>query len=481
MICSGIFFNSCTDDLELEPTSLISVSTFWSTEDDAKGGLFGMYARMRSESYDNVFLWGGARGDLLSYGLQASEGLERYFENTLDPIAAGPDWKGLYTVLHDANLLLKNVPEIEFRNGNDKNATLAQAHAMRAYVYFIMARTWGGVPIVTDPSEGYDADVIFRPRASIDEVYTLIKQDIDMALSLFPDDSFTAGRSLWSRPAVNALKGDVYLWTAKTQGGGDSDLQTALSALQSVKTGDVSLLDNFDDVFRYSNKGNDEVLMAIHLEDLEASNMFSDLMYIRNDQIPADATQASKDLLGTGGGLNRWAPSEGFRNQFSEEDSRKNTTFVAMFTDDGTNLNYYASATLKYRGFVDAGSRKFLDDIILYRYADVLLMIAEAKNGLGQDPTAEMNQIRQRAYGANFAGHEFVSGSQTDNDAAILQERLFELSFEGKRWWDLVRFDKAFELVPSLQGRDNDRYLLLFPISSTSLSLNANLVQNPGY
>ncbi|GJM34294.1 MAG: membrane protein [Saprospiraceae bacterium] len=476
-----MFFNSCTEDLELAPTSIISVNSFWSTEDDAKGGLYGMYTRMRSQCYDNLFSWGGARAELLSYGLQASEGLERYFENTLDPISAGPDWKGLYTVIHDANLLLKNVPDIDFRDEKVKNETLAQAHAMRAYVYFIIARTWGGAPIVTAPSEGYDAEVIFKPRASISEVYTLIKQDIDMAISLFPDDSFSPGRSIWSRPAVNALKGDVYLWTAKTQGGGNADLQTALTALQAVKTGDVALLPAYDDVFRYSNKGNSEVLMAMHLEDLEASNMYSDLMYIRNDQIPANATQESKDLLGTGGGLNRWAPAEGFRDQFADDDSRKDATFVAMFTDDGTGPAYYASATLKYRGFVDAGSRKFLDDIILYRYADVLLMIAEAKNGLGQDPTAEMNAVRERAYGANFAGHEFVSGSQADNDDAILQERLFELSFEAKRWWDLVRFDKAFELVPSLNGRENDRYLLLFPIPITTLSLNSSLVQNPGY
>ena len=100
------------------------------------------------------------------------------------------------------------------------------------------------------------------------------------------------------------------------------------------------------------------------------------------------------------------------------------------------------------------------------------LMIAEAKNLLGQDPSVEINQGRERAYGANFAAHRFTNGSQAANAEAILQERLFELSFEGKRWWDLVRFGKAFEKVPSLQNRAGEQHLLLWPISQTTISLN---------
>ena len=130
---------------------------------------------------------------------------------------------------------------------------------------------------------------------------------------------------------------------------------------------------------------------------------------------------------------------------------------------------------------VEAGVRYFKDDVILYRYADVLLMKAEAKNALGQDPSAEINQVRQRAYGTAFAQHTFVSGSKEQNDDAILQERLLELAFEGKRWWDLVRFNKAFDLVPSLQNRKGQNHLLLFPISSYILSLEPQIQQNAGY
>ncbi|WP_162418592.1 RagB/SusD family nutrient uptake outer membrane protein [Cyclobacterium roseum] len=89
--------------------------------------------------------------------------------------------------------------------------------------------------------------------------------------------------------------------------------------------------------------------------------------------------------------------------------------------------------------------------------------------------------IRQRAYGDQFSAVEYSDSGQEANDEAILQERMLELAFEGKRWFDLVRFDQAFERVPSLQGRSNERHLLLWPISLGTISLNAKIEQNPGY
>jgi len=474
---------SCEEELNLTPRSLIGASSFWNTQGDVQGGLMGMYARFRVRTNSDFHLWGDGRSELLSYGLQASQGLEFFFENTLDPnVYAGPNWKGLYTVLHDCNLLIANTPGIAFDDEAVKNDALAQAYTMRAYVNFIMVRVWGGVPIVTDPTEGFDPETTFKPRNTKEEVVNQIVLDLNEASTLFPKDEFTNGRSMWSKPAMNAFKGNFYLWKAKVMGGGTSDLTTALAALEDVKVAGVDLLDNYDDIFRYTNKENNEVLMAVHYEDLESGSNFNNAVYIRGDQIPSDGDPVAVALLGTGGGLNRMAPSELFRDQWVDnDDTRKDATFVEVHTDDGSGnyTNYYGSAVLKYRGFVDAGSRKFMDDIILYRYADVLLMIAEAKNALDQDPTTEMNLVRARAYGDNFAGHEFVNGSKAVNDELILKERLFEMAFEGRRWYDLLRFNKAFELVPSLAGRGD--YLKLFPISSGTISQNSAIEQNPGY
>ncbi|MEX2640069.1 MAG: RagB/SusD family nutrient uptake outer membrane protein [Balneolales bacterium] len=470
---------SCSENLSVMPTSSITVESFWQTEDDAKAGLSGLYSRFRGQASQNLYTWGGARSDEMSYGLQASEGRERYFENSIDANASGPDWRLLYTAIHDANLILKYVPEIDFGNENEKNTVLAQAYVMRAFIYFKLTRIWGAVPLVTEPTEGVSDT--FRARADAASVFELIKQDIDDALTLFQDDNFSQCRCEWSAPAANALKGEVYLWTAKQMDGGETDITTALNALEDIHNADVALLNDYDDIFRYNNKGNEEILMVVHLRELESGQMYNNSMYIRDDEIPSNITQEARDMLGIGGGLNRWAPSAVLRDQFNNDDSRKNATFVELYQVENGDSTYYASAVTKFRGFTDAGSRNFLDDVVLYRYADVLLMIAEAKNALDQDPSSEMNKIRERAYGDNYPNYIFESGTQVENDEAILKERLLELSFENKRWFDLVRFNKAFDLVPSLQNRENENHLLLWPIPQSTLSLNSNLEQNPGY
>ena len=174
------------------------------------------------------------------------------------------------------------------------------------------------------------------------------------------------------------------------------------------------------------------------------------------------------------------SPSKHLREQYAPGDSRKDVTFLEIYKNIEGQRTYYGTMAMKGRGTVVSGVRYFVDDIILYRYADVLLMKAEAKNGLKQDPTDEMKEIRERAYGEDYGNHEFVNGSPEENDVAILQERLLEFAFECKRWWDLVRFDKAFELVPSLVGRD-DPDLLYFPIPNTVLSLEPLVEPNPGW
>ena len=163
-----------------------------------------------------------------------------------------------------------------------------------------------------------------------------------------------------------------------------------------------------------------------------------------------------------------------------DEDSRKDGSFYEIYDYEAENP-FITSIVVKGSGYTEAGSRIFLDDIVIYRYAELLLLIAEAKNALGQDPSAEINEVRARAYGENFSSYAFTSGSQAENDETILQERLFELAFEGKRWWDLIRFDKAFEKVPSLQGKEGQNHLLVWPITLETISLNSKITQNSGY
>lgn len=472
---------ACTETLEVKPTSVITTNSFWSSENDAEGALMAMYVELRSLA-QGIHQLGEHRSEVLSPGL-FGEGVFILHRNQMNADTPGhPDWSGFYRVINTANLILKYVPNIPFSSESRKNQMLAQAHAMRAYVYFVMTRTWGDLIIREEPTEGFGADVTQRERSPQAQVFQLIKQDIDSALQLFPDNGFTIGRSVWSRPATNALKGEVYLWTGRLMDGGTEDLQTALDALEEVDQADVGLLDNFQDVFDFDNKGNREILISIRHQDLEPGNYLW-FMWIIGAGVPSNIDQETRDkIFPIGGGQGLMVTSDLVRNQFEEEDSRREASFFDIYTiDENGGRDYLTNIQQKFQGTIIGGNRVFLSDPILYRYADVLLMKAEVKNALGLDPSMEINRVRQRAFGDQFEGREFVDQGSETNDAAILKERLLELLHEGKRWWDLVRFGKAFELVPALQDRAGEEHLLLFPISNTVLSQEPLIEQNPGF
>lgn len=474
----------CTKTLELEPISSISTASFWKSEDDANGALRGMYIRLRNVTATNLYLWGESRSQNLKQSVGNDFNNLRLYNNTLDPTVAGPDWSSVYRVINDANLVLKYLPNISFKTEAAKNKSLAEAYAMRAYCYFIMAKTWGDLPLVIEPTEGYNPDVIYRDRTPVAAIFTQIKSDISQALSLFSDNSFLAGRNRWSKPALNALKGDVFLWTAKKMNGGNSDLTEALNALNDVSAADVQLLDNFERVFDYDNKGNKEILMSNNFQQNESGATFMANMYI--DAYPPNADPAAVAIIGAlgGGGGNYWTLTDNTRSKFKTNDTRRTATYTELYSLDagtGTYTKFYGCIQRKFNGFVNAGSRLFMDDVVLYRYADVLLMKAEAQNALTQDPSDAINAVRKRAFGSNFSGNEFVAGSKEDNDNAILEERLLEFLYEGKYWWDILRFDKASTLIPYFQTNPTDTYKYLWPLSLSILSTEPKALQNPGY
>ncbi|HEY0668114.1 MAG TPA: RagB/SusD family nutrient uptake outer membrane protein [Sphingobacteriaceae bacterium] len=478
------FLIGCKEHLEIAPVSSITKESFFKTENDVQGALSGTYLRLRNlATAVNLYVWGEARSEMLTSSIAGNLGYNRYYDNSMTESITGPDWSGVYSAINSTNLVLKYTPGIGFTSEANKNNALAEAYTMRAYLYFILAKTWGGVPLRIEPTEGYDPLTIQLPKATEAEVFQLIKADLDKALQLFPNNSFPSGRNRWSKPAANALKADVYLWTGKRLNGGSADFTTALNAINEVETADVTLLSNFADIFKYTNKGNKEIIMAIRFQVGESSNQTAaHNMYSSSTAYPAYVPQWQRDIVGVplAGNGNVWRITPLVRNQFTNDDTRKAATYVDL---EGTGANqYYTNYGLKYSGTVEAGTRYFQNDYILYRYGDIVLMKAEAKNALNQAPTIEMNKIRLRAYGtANYPAHIFVPGTKAQNDDAILKERLFELALEGKRWWDLVRFGKAFDLVPSLQGRSAETHLLYWPIGVSTRTRETLVTEIEGW
>ena len=476
----SVFFLCSCIDLDVESVSTITNASMWKSEDDVNGGVNGMYVQFRNAIADNYYYASELRSEIMNGGAGIETPYMFYYTNSLNPSSPLFTWQSFYTVVNAANLVIKNAPDISFTLESSKNKVLAQAHAMRAFMYFMMTRTWGDLIIHTDPVESTGADVIYRERSPQADVFRLIKDDIDKAIQLFPDNSFPSGRCFWSIPATYALKADVYLWTGKRMNGGDADINVALQALQEVARADVDLLPEFGDIFQYDNKGNKEIVMVCRYQDVESGNNYGWRMWIHPGYYdPNELDEEAIELLTREPGRGYFMLTDHFRNQFEPGDTRKKVTFYELNNINAVgNLN---SVCLKMSGFVRGGIRYFVNDIILYRYADILLLIAEAKNALGQDPSAEINLVRERAYQENYASHIYTNDTREKNDEAILQERLLELATEGGRWWDLIRFDKAFDLVPSLQDKKGQNHYLLFPITTDVLSLEHNVRQNPGW
>ena len=244
---------------------LLPLPIFGKQRDDAKAGVNGMYFNFRTQTQQNYYLLGGARSAEIKAGVQSAANIGYTTTIThLTPQNIDVDWAGLYTVINQANLILKYVPTIPFQPTtiNEQKRYIAQAYTMRALAYFIMARSWGGVPIVKNPTETLNQSEYIVPRNTIEEVFAFIKSDLELAIANYPDAA--NNKAQLSLPSALALKADVNLWTAKQLGGGNTDLTTALTAINAIPAG-PTLLPNFKDVFSFANKGNAEVLFAVTL------------------------------------------------------------------------------------------------------------------------------------------------------------------------------------------------------------------------
>jgi len=161
-------------------------------------------------------------------------------------------------------------------------------------------------------------------------------------------------------------------------------------------------------------------------------------------------------------------------------DQRISNSFRVMYS----NASPFAVRGIfltKYIGTTSGTSQIYNNDYPVYRYADVLLLLAEAKAKLGEDPSAEINAIRQRAYGAGYTPH--VNGTITDNMNAVLEEYLREFIAEGKRWWALRRAGDSYvyaNLNPTYFSATSTAKFLL-PLSQTMLTSDPLLTQTPGY
>ena len=427
---------ACDSPLDTNPTAQIDAGTALTTGRGVELALNGAYRSLQSSSlYARVELaFPDLYTDNLNYAGTYTGDREVSIRNILPSNAeAGGIWSSAYVGINRANYILDALPEITDLTDAKKAQYKGEALWIRGLMYSLLAKYYGGVPIVDKPSKTVDASILV-PRATATETYAFIIKDLEEAATLLPA-ARNPGRA--TQGAANALLARIYLETGDNTKARDK-------ATAVIGNSAYRLLTNYNDLWTNLNRNSAE---SIYEVQFTTANGNSTAYWFHPTQL---------------GGRLGFAPSTSLMSAYETGDTRRAASIATH-----TNGQVYG---FKYRQ-VATGA----ENIPVLRLAEQYLIRAEANARLNA-PTAtvhaDINVVRNRAGLANLAAT--VTSQQALLDA-ILQERRVELAFEGFRLQDLKRHGKAVALL----GIPAER--LLFPIPQYERDVNPNLAQNPGY
>ncbi len=513
IITVTLSFSACEDSLNIGPEDYYGSANFWNNEAQVKGFMYGMHSTLRS-NYQMFFYLGEARGGTHRTGTSSqntSLNDERIKTNNIDAQNTGiSGWYGIYSRLLNINLFIIKVEDknaTPFLTDEARNGYLAQAYAFRALYYFFLYRTYGNVPLITTVevlNGRVTVDKFYIPRATAKATLDLIKSDINKSETLFGSSTALSNRTEWSVYATKMLKTEIYLWSAKVPvldqpKGGNADLQIAKTALQSViGNSNFSLMSDFSKIFSDKTANNKEIIFSLRFMDKEATNNGNEFLY--QDQVFVNQKYDRNGIL-LGDVLNLKSRGGIFRHEYKFElflsynanDTRRDATFFDYYSNNTATAGN-GLLLKKAVGSINSTSDRIFDtDYIVYRYADALLLMAEIENGLSGSCATYINEVRKRAFGANYGpAVAYTDGNFAANELAILKERDKEFVWEGKRWFDVVRLRNAAgnslafssdanypastPLIPTAEA-----FKLLWPVDVNTLTLNPELTQTSGY
>ncbi len=386
-------------------------------------------------------------------------------------------WNTLYQGVRRANVVIENVPLIAM-DETIKSRYIGEAKFLRALFYFDLVRAWGGVPIATTVAPALGA-----PRASSEEVYDLIEQDLLGAIDVLPEKSeqAVADRGRATKGATKALLAKVYLFQGDTQ-------NAEKYAMEVINSLQYSLESNFEHANSEDGIYGVESVFevgAMAFENLQGGgNQYANVQGVRG-------------FPNRGWGFNR--PSIDLQNSFETGDPRLASTVIYLgeeldgitilgdgstpdeTKDASNNLIEIECYNQKVWTPGDDVPTQFDHNRRLIRYADVLLIAAEAlnKNNKPAEALIQLNKVRERARAGN-AGvlPDITEMNSIALDDIIFNERRHELAMESHRFWDLVRTNRATTVLGPLGFIAGKHELLPIPQSEMDLTQN-QWSQNP--
>ncbi|WP_374758862.1 RagB/SusD family nutrient uptake outer membrane protein [Runella salmonicolor] len=497
-------YSGCTDFLAEQAPSNLTPESFYTIPDHAEAALASVYADLR-------FMGGGAgifssNWQLLEAmtGTSTTETAQNSDLNNLYGLVHDGNtvhvvnyWNGLFKIIAQANQVIAKVPPITPMPEVQKKKILGEARFLRAYAYFTAVRLWGDIPLITNPQTASSED-FFPKRSPQEDIYKLIVEDLLAAEAAGLPWMDQSGRV--NLAAVKAQLARVYLTMAGFPlSKGASHYKLAADKAKEVidyanaNPGTINLFPTYEDTRRESLKNRVEHLFMLQynavVEQNPMGNMFPNF----------------KPVTFNGpGGTGSTVPTLAFYQSYEPGDLRAKDQegyFYTTYFTNGSGARFELGAPYIFKHFNRVangtsgvpGSRANNLNVPQIRYAEVLLLFAEAQNEVG-GPTQEaynaFKRIRDRAQLTTPALGTYTQNSFRE---AVWKERWHELCYEQITWFDMVRLRKVFN--EKTKGFDNfvghvnlssnqplqSKHLLL-PLGKQEMLNNPNLKpQNPGY
>lgn len=464
--------------LNVPQQAQVPVAQFWTNASDAQKAVSALYANLRN--YDNTAFPAIAVESMGSDDAEkGSSPNDASFMNQYDGFTVDPAegqllgfYRAQYANINFANQNLDHIPAISM-DETLKARYLAESKFIRAYSYFRLVRAFGDVPLRLSLPKNSVTDFNI-PRTPKAQVYAAIEQDLTDAAAVLPQSYPATDIGRVTKGAALALRAKVALYQKKW-----NDVVTYTTQVMGLG---YSLFPNFEKLFRVENENSSESIFELQCALVSGNSGASNSQYSQ--------VQGVRGSSGGGWGFN--VPTQDLVNEFEAGDPRMNATIIfrgtTTFEGDaipatGDNPRYNYKSYVPFSMFVSGFPEGAQQNVRVLRYADVLLMNAEAANELGQTATAlaSLELVRARARGTNAAILPKVT--TTDQAAlrtAIYHERRVELAMEFDRYFDVIRQGRAATVFGPKGWKANKNEV--WPIPQNEIDLSAGvLTQNPGY